>query len=170
MHSGGVKWKITSLYSLIFLERNIKSKQERLLSLLQAIAFLYKNWFGDKILVRGGMALGKLAYASLPELDEMFNELDNLSFTRVYGGSLVDAVITEGKSGPGAVLYLHPSVKEIIPDELIGEGHVDFLNWMNPKDRKWVIEYCQQMMDGTKNAMEQKHLKSTLFLLKKCTA
>ena len=145
-------------------------KPEEIDSLLQAITFLYKNWFGDKILVRGGMALGKLAYASIPELDERFNKLDNLSFTRVYGESLVDAVMMEGRSGPGAVLYLHPSVKEIIPDEYIGEAHVDFLNWMKPGDRKWVIEYCQQMMDGSKSAEEKKHLKSTLFLLEKCTA
>jgi hypothetical protein len=65
---------------------------------------------------------------------------------------------------------LHHSVREIIPDEYVGEGHVDFLNWMKPKDRKWVIEYCQQMMDETKNVEEQRHLKSTLFLLEKCTA
>jgi hypothetical protein len=148
----------------------IACKPEDVDSLLQAIMFLYKNWFGDRILVRGGMALGKLAYATFPELDEMFNTLENLSFTRVYGESLVDAVTVEGRSGPGAVLYLHPSVRDIIPDEYVGEGHVDFLNWMKPKDREWVIEYCQQMMDESKNAEEQRHLKSTLYLLKNCCA
>jgi hypothetical protein len=163
--------KFPSINMSVFSDSVITAcKPEEIDSLLEAITFLYKNWFSDKILVRGGMALGKLAYASFPELDEMFSNLENLSFTRVYGQSLVDAITVEGRSGPGAVLYLHHSVREIIPDEYVGEGHVDFLNWMKPKDRKWVIEYCQQMMDETKNVEEQRHLKSTLFLLEKCTA
>jgi len=120
--------------------------KEHLDDLLDTIGFLYQSWFSDLILVRGGIAYGKLTHITAPELDDNFKHLKNLSMTRIYGESLVDAVLTEEKSGPGAMCFMHSSMHSMIPEHYRGKGPVEFINWVTHQEIDWVFEYCETML------------------------
>jgi len=141
-------------------------KKAHLNDLLDTIAFLYQSWFSDLILVRGGVAYGELIHITSPELDDNFKDLKNLSLTRIYGKSLVDAVLTEKKSGPGAMCFMHSSMHSIIPEHYRGQGPVEFIDWLTPQENKWIFEYCENMLEQSQNSKEKKHLKATLYLFK----
>lgn len=86
--------------------------------------------------------------------------------TRIYGESLVNAVLTEEKSGPGAMCFMHSSMDAIIPERYRGTGPVDFVNWLPTQNNDWIFEYCERMLKRSESIEEQKQLKATLHLFK----
>ena len=81
-------------------------------ALLSVLTFLSRNWHADGMLVRGGVALGAIDWVDHPT-DKLFDRLQNLSLSRVFGAGLVDAYETERKSGPGAVIFVHSSAERL---------------------------------------------------------
>ena len=99
---------------------------------IEALAFIYPNWFGDGINVRGGIAVGDIEWVDQPHTDKWFRNLNNLMYARVYGKALIEAYEVEQKSGPGAICFVNEKASDLIykiNSNYILEGATNALIW-----------------------------------------
>ena len=96
------------------------------------ISYTYSQWFSDYILVRGGISLGEIFWVDHSASDDLFHNLKNFAYSRVYGKALVAAHKLEQSSGPGAICYVDESASEFLHEmneNYIVQGQTDALVW-----------------------------------------
>ena len=75
------------------------------LDFLAIVEFASCNWLADHVLVRGGVAVGRMQWMD-EQASDFFSGLPNLTMTRVFGPALVGAIELERSSGPGLLYFL----------------------------------------------------------------
>jgi hypothetical protein len=56
------------------------------------VGYMFANWWADGMLVRAGIAHGRVSCADELSIDRAIFALPNFTFARVYGEALVDGV------------------------------------------------------------------------------
>ncbi len=123
----------------------ISAKKNNIVEFVSALSFIYSNWFGDEIFVRGGIALGEIRWVYQKHTDKLFLNLPNLMYTRVYGKALIDAHEIEHKSGPGAICFVTERASiflKKINTNYILDGMTRSLVWA---DSRHVIDLCASL-------------------------
>lgn len=79
--------------------------------IISILCHLFENWLSDGIFVRGGISVGDIRWIDY-QSDREFRGLKNLSFARVYGKALSEAVDIERSSGPGILPFASDAVAD----------------------------------------------------------
>jgi hypothetical protein len=134
---------------------------------LGVLRVLFENWFADGIRVRGGVAVGEIQWVD-DQMDPKFRRLKNISFARVYGNALSEAVEIERSSGPG----IHPFAADAVADRLrdIAPDSVlclssNVLRWYDwGKIDKWMA-YWEIQLDREDSVQARRHIRATKRVL-----
>lgn len=136
---------------------------------LNAIDFMYSNWYGDKIFVRGGISYGDLRWIDIHESEKPFLQPSNCSIARVYGHALIEAINVEKSSGPGAVPFLSDEAScnlEKCCSERILKSSMDILIFSSIDKIKQIIEWIEGLNIENKSNLAKRQLQATNFILK----
>ena len=145
----------------------VSAEQGNETAFLQAIQYMYGQWYADFILVRGGIAEGEIRWVDHKPVDEMFNQLPNLMYARVYGKGLVIAAELEQRSGPGSIAFLtEPAAKlisSVSPNSVL-PGTTPMLCWASEREANTLVGYSQVNLDQEPNqGAGRRHAQATLF-------
>lgn len=133
------------------------------------VGYMFANWWADGMLVRAGIAHGRVSWADEPSIDRAIFALPNFTFARVYGEALVDAYELEGASGPGSICHLSEGAASLLqaaaPGSVI-ESIGPMLNWMEADDiEKW-LNWHRSTLEGEVAKEARRHLLATVRFLK----
>jgi len=136
-------------------------------SFLQAVQFMYGQWYADFIFVRGGIADGEIRWVDYKIVDEMFNALPNLMYARVYGKGLVIANELEQRSGPGAITFLTESAANrlsIASPNSVMLGTTPMLCWASEREATMLVGYSKINLKHKPNqGAGRRHALATLY-------
>ena len=129
------------------------------------LQFIYGHWFSDHIFVRGGIDLGEINWVDYPITDNSFNQLENLSYARVYGKALIGAYDIEQKSGPGAICYVSEEASKLLlqaNENYIIHGITDMLVWADERLTDGLYRTFDLLMKKDNlDKKTQRHIKAT---------
>ncbi len=135
------------LHFAVFSDSVIVSSEENDAEVfVKALGHIYANWYGDLILVRGGIAAGEIDWVEDIRNDPFFRKLRNFMYARVYGRAVVEAHQLEQRSGPGAVCFLSEKASKALSNvhqNAVLEGPVDCLAWATERIARTVRDYME---------------------------
>jgi len=167
-HVGLAAKHFPSLRFAVFSDSVIVSVDEEEDSLfLQAVQYMYGQWYADFIFVRGGIADGEIRWVDHKSVDKMFNTFPNLMYARVYGKGLVIANEIEQRSGPGAITFLTESaanrLSALNPNSVL-LGTTPMLCWASEREASLLIGYLKIHLEHIpKEGPGRRHALATLY-------
>jgi hypothetical protein len=133
--------------------------------LLRAINFMYGNWFGELVRVRGAISCGDIRWVTDAVSDGLFRGCPNLTYARVYGKGLVIAYDLERSSGPGAICFLTEGAAELfrgVETNSVLDGLTPMLCWATESQAKMLEGYATNHLEQTeKESGERRHAAAT---------
>ena len=121
---------------------------------LRAITYMSRQWLGDYIFVRGGVAVGDIRWVDSKLNDEMFSKYPNLMYARVYGKALILAHDLEQKSGPGAITFLTELATQLFsaldPNHVL-PGTTPMLCWASEREATALVGYSASKLKNHPN-------------------
>jgi len=144
----------------------MSTSMEKHQEFVAAISFIYSQWFSDYILVRGGISIGEIWWVDHSASDDLFHNLKNFAYSRVYGKALVAANKLEQSSGPGAICYVDESASEFLyqmNENYILQGQTDALVWSDVAGVDYFHKLVSSFLSQEEKGSEmRRHLKATV--------
>jgi len=145
------------------------ASQDNIDDFLNAIDFMYLNWYADGILVRGGISYGDLRWIDIPESEKPYLQPSNCSIARVYGQALIEAINVEKSSGPGSVPFLSNeascSLTKDYPDRIL-KNSTNVLIFSSINKIKQIMDRIEGINIDNKSRLAKIQLHATNFILK----
>ena len=143
----------------------IATEPTQIRSLLQALNFMYGNWFSELVYVRGAFSCGDVRWVDDAVSDKHFRRLSNLTYCRIYGKGLVSAYQLEQSSGPGAVCFLTKEAAALFREKetaSVLDGNVPMLCWATSRQAKIADKYASSHLERSqKDSPEWKQAAAT---------
>ncbi len=136
---------------------------DHLLDLPALLSTLFENWISDGMLVRGGLAVGEIRWVDY-EIDHEFAQLKNLSFARVYGQALSEAVEIEKSSGPGALVFASDEATELLVQAIPDGGlrlSSNVLRWFKWENLDAWIGTMDIYLEHSESSQAKRHIQAT---------
>ncbi len=145
----------------------VSANEEEDLLFLQAVQYMYGQWYADFIFVRGGIADGEIRWVDYKPADELFNACSNLMYARIYGKGLVIANEIEQRSGSGAITFLTESaanrLSAINPNSVL-PGTTPMLCWASEREASMLVGYLKIHLEHMpNNGPGRRHALATLY-------